>query len=93
MVPCGHTQQNPKAAGRGTYRFFTTQMTRAVNENRLLESGLRSALDNQSLELHFQPKFACNSLAIVGFEALVRWRWTVRERSCCLCCSPRPTRL
>jgi diguanylate cyclase (GGDEF)-like protein len=67
-----------KAAGRGTYRFFNTQMTRAVNENRLLESGLRSALDNQSLELHFQPKFACNSLAIVGFEALVRWRHPTR---------------
>jgi diguanylate cyclase (GGDEF)-like protein len=67
-----------KAAGRGTYRFFDPQMTRAVNEHRLLESGLRWALDNQALELHFQPKFDCNSLAIVGLEALVRWRHPTR---------------
>jgi len=67
-----------KAAGRGTYRFFDAQMTRAVNEHRLLESGLRWALDNNALELHFQPKFDCNSLAIVGFEALVRWRHPTR---------------
>ena len=67
-----------KGAGRGTYRFFDTQMTRAVNENRLLESGLRWALDNQSLELHFQPKFACDTLTIVGFEALLRWRHPTR---------------
>ena len=60
----------PRPVGRGTFRFFDPQMTHAVNENRLLESGLRRALDNQELELHFQPKFACESLTIVGFEAL-----------------------
>lgn len=67
-----------KAAGRGTFRFFDAHMTRAVNEHRLLESGLRWALDNQALDVHFQPKFACNSLAIVGFEALARWRHPTR---------------
>ena len=67
-----------KAGGRGIFRFFDTQMTRAVNEHRLLESGLRWALENNALEVHFQPKFACNSLAIVGFEALARWRHPTR---------------
>jgi diguanylate cyclase (GGDEF)-like protein len=67
-----------KAAGRGTFRFFDPQMTRSVNEHRLLESGLRWALDNEALELHYQPKFDCTSLAIVGFEALVRWRHPTR---------------
>jgi diguanylate cyclase (GGDEF)-like protein len=67
-----------KAAGRGTFRYFDVQMTRAVNENRLLESGLRWALENNALEVHFQPKFACGSLAVVGFEALVRWRHPIR---------------
>jgi EAL domain-containing protein (putative c-di-GMP-specific phosphodiesterase class I) len=28
--------------------------------------------------VHFQPKFACNSLGIVGFEALARWRHPTR---------------
>jgi len=67
-----------KAAGRGTVRFFDAQMTWAVNENRLLESGLRWAMDNEALDVHFQPKFACTSLAIVGFEALVRWQHPTR---------------
>jgi diguanylate cyclase (GGDEF)-like protein len=67
-----------KAAGRGTFRCFDTQMTRAVNENRLLESGLRWALENDALDLRFQPKFACKTLAVVGFEALVRWRHPIR---------------
>ncbi len=67
-----------KAAGRGTFRFFDSHMTRAVNEHRLLESGLRWALDNKALEVHFQPIFACNTLAIVGFEALARWRHPTR---------------
>ena len=67
-----------KAAGRGTFRFFEADMTRAVNEHRLLESGLRWALDNHALEVYYQPKFACNSLSIVGFEALARWRHPTR---------------
>lgn len=63
-----------KAAGRGTFRCFDTQMTHTVNEHRLLESGLRRALDNHDLEVHFQPMFAGDSLELVGFEALARWR-------------------
>lgn len=62
-----------KAAGRGTYRVFDEKMTLAVNEKRLLESGLRWALENNELEVRFQPKFACGTLAVVGFEALARW--------------------
>ena len=41
---------------------------------RLLESELHQALDGEALEVHFQPKFASDSLKIVGFEALARWR-------------------
>jgi len=63
-----------KAAGRGMFRTFDVQMTYAVNEHRLLESGLRRVLENRELEVHFQPLFNCDSLEIVGFEALARWR-------------------
>jgi diguanylate cyclase (GGDEF)-like protein len=63
-----------KAAGRGTFRCFDTQMTHTVNEQRLLESGLRRALENRDLELHFQPMFSGDLLELAGFEALARWR-------------------
>ena len=67
-----------KADGRGAFRCFDEQMIHAVNEHRLLESDLRSALDNQELELHFQPEFTGDSLEIAGFEALARWRHPTR---------------
>ena len=67
-----------KTDGRGTFRCFDAQMTHAVNEHRLLESGLRRALENRDLEVHFQPIFNCDLLQIVGFEALARWRHPTR---------------
>jgi diguanylate cyclase (GGDEF)-like protein len=63
-----------KAAGRGTFRCFDAQMTHTVNEHRLLESGLRRALENRDLEVHFQPMFSGETLELCGFEALARWR-------------------
>jgi len=63
-----------KAAGRGTFRCFEPAMTAAVNERRLLESGLRHALDNGQFELHYQPIFNGHTLRVAGFEALIRWR-------------------
>jgi diguanylate cyclase (GGDEF)-like protein len=67
-----------KIGGRGMYRCFDEQLTRAVTERRLLESELRLALDSEALEVYFQPKFAASSLEIVGFEALARWRHPTR---------------
>ncbi len=38
------------------------------------EADLRRALDEQSLSLHYQPKFSCqDTRQVVGVEALVRW--------------------
>jgi diguanylate cyclase (GGDEF)-like protein len=63
-----------KRVGRGTYRCFDQVMIQAVSERRMLESELRRALEGNELELHFQPQFACDTLDVVGVEALLRWR-------------------
>jgi diguanylate cyclase (GGDEF)-like protein len=67
-----------KNGGRGIYRCFDDQLSQAVTEHHLLEHDLRRALEGGELEVHFQPKFNCQSLAVAGFEALARWRHPTR---------------
>jgi diguanylate cyclase (GGDEF)-like protein len=43
-------------------------------ERLALASELRTAIDRDELELHYQPKFHTQTLALPGVEALVRWR-------------------
>lgn len=63
-----------KANGRNRYEFFTTDMnTRAVERLRV-ESNLRRALTQGEFLLYFQPKIDLASGAIVGGEALIRWK-------------------
>ncbi|PKP64241.1 MAG: EAL domain-containing protein [Alphaproteobacteria bacterium HGW-Alphaproteobacteria-7] len=40
----------------------------------VLEADLLSALDRREIEVLFQPQFSCVSGAVVGAEALARWR-------------------
>jgi EAL domain-containing protein (putative c-di-GMP-specific phosphodiesterase class I) len=39
-----------------------------------LEADLLSALDRREIEVLFQPQFSCRTGAVVGAEALARWR-------------------
>jgi diguanylate cyclase (GGDEF)-like protein len=49
------------------------------NPDRLLLIGdLRRAVDEDELELHYQPKFTTSDLQLAGVEALVRWRHPTR---------------
>jgi diguanylate cyclase (GGDEF)-like protein/PAS domain S-box-containing protein len=63
-----------KAAGRGTFRFFEPDMDARLQERRLLERDLRQALAEEQLEVHYQPLLGCDTIEVMGFEALVRWR-------------------
>lgn len=63
-----------KAEGRGTYRFFEPGMDERARRRRLLEQGLRAAMENDELYLVYQPIVDASSGRIAGFETLVRWR-------------------
>jgi diguanylate cyclase len=62
-----------KVAGRNAARLFLPHMQHDADDRLELERGLRSALENQELSLHFQPHVTLGG-EIVGAEALLRWR-------------------
>jgi diguanylate cyclase (GGDEF)-like protein/PAS domain S-box-containing protein len=67
-----------KNEGRGTYRFFEASMGAAVRDRRLLEHDLRNAIPRGEMRLVYQPQKDIRSGAVVGFEALLRWKHPTR---------------
>jgi diguanylate cyclase (GGDEF)-like protein/PAS domain S-box-containing protein len=63
-----------KDSGRNNFQFFKPEMNVRALERHSLESGLRQALEQQQFVLHYQPKINLETGAIVGAEALIRWR-------------------
>ena len=63
-----------KDQGRDCYQFFKPDLNVRAVERQSIESGLHRALDRQEFELLYQPKMNLKTGAIVGAEALVRWR-------------------
>ncbi|QGE91516.1 GGDEF and EAL domain-containing protein [Bordetella holmesii] len=62
-----------KAAGRGGFSFFSTEMNRLAQERLALENDLRHALKKGLLRLDYQPQIALASGTLYGVEALARW--------------------
>lgn len=63
-----------KGAGRNSVKFYSGTMSLRSMRRLELEGGLRKAIDNDQLELHFQPKRHLETGKTVGVEALVRWQ-------------------
>jgi len=62
-----------KAAGGGTFCFFEPHMLHDSREQMELLRDLRRAIEDQELELYYQPKIHAPSGQITGAEALIRW--------------------
>lgn len=62
-----------KANGKGRAEYFNEAMRERVISRIETESGLRRAIDNNQLVLHYQPIVSLSNNCICGFEALVRW--------------------
>ena len=62
-----------KDEGRNTVRFYRPSMQATADARLALERDLRHALLHDQLSLHYQPKVD-DSGAIIGAEALLRWR-------------------
>lgn len=62
-----------KSLGRGRYVFFDDSMREKLIATMTLEQELRSAIEHQQFELHYQKISDLTSAKIIGFEALLRW--------------------
>ncbi len=62
-----------KASGKNRYHFFNERMNDSVQNYIKLEKHLRYAIENNELELHYQPKIIPKTGEIMGVEALLRW--------------------
>ncbi|GAA0282798.1 EAL domain-containing protein [Alteraurantiacibacter aestuarii] len=62
-----------KDEGGGVHCKFLPALHANAEERRTLESSLRNAIDNQELQLHYQPVVNSKSESVVSFEALLRW--------------------
>ncbi|MGE7621514.1 sensor domain-containing protein [Viridibacillus sp. NPDC096237] len=63
-----------KQNGRGQFSFYFDELQTDNKRVLLLDNELRKAIENDSFELHYQPKVSVTTGAIVGVEALVRWQ-------------------
>jgi diguanylate cyclase (GGDEF)-like protein/PAS domain S-box-containing protein len=63
-----------KSAGRNGYRFFGSEMSEAASARHEIESELRRAIQQDELELQYQPIVDTKTCKVCSVEALLRWR-------------------
>ncbi|MDP2698739.1 EAL domain-containing protein [Thalassospira sp.] len=62
-----------KAEGRNRYHFFEPRLHVEVQERKAMEHDLARAIEQDELELFYQPVIDIANHQIIGMEALVRW--------------------
>ncbi len=63
-----------KEQGRGNFQFFEPHLTQVAAERLYIESELRQAIRREQLMAYYQPQHRLSDGALVGAEALLRWR-------------------
>ncbi len=63
-----------KERGRNNFQRYHAGLNARVSDRVQLESSLRSAVDQDRLQLVYQPQFDLRTGSIMGVEALLRWR-------------------
>jgi len=62
-----------KDEGGGEHCAYEPNLHANAEERRQLEFSLRSAIENNEFQLHYQPVVHANNETVVSFEALLRW--------------------
>jgi diguanylate cyclase (GGDEF)-like protein/PAS domain S-box-containing protein len=67
-----------KGQGKNGHAFYDPSMQDVSHQKIALEQSLRKALENNELEMYYQPQIDAISGRIVGAEALMRWNHPAR---------------
>jgi predicted signal transduction protein with EAL and GGDEF domain/CheY-like chemotaxis protein len=62
-----------KSSGRNQFRFFNDTLNVRALKRLSLEMELRRAMEDELLEVYYQPKYGTDGLQVSGGEALLRW--------------------
>ncbi len=62
-----------KKNGKNKYCFFDEKISNELIRKNEIEKNLRHAIEENELELYYQPQIHSHKKIIVGFEALLRW--------------------
>ena len=74
LLRCADVAMYVAKQGRGGYALYAPDQDQSSSERLSLVGALRRALSQDELILHYQPKVDCQSGAVAGVEALVRWQ-------------------
>jgi diguanylate cyclase (GGDEF)-like protein/PAS domain S-box-containing protein len=67
-----------KWKGKNGYMHYDASMNSIFHHKLSIESDLRKAIENQELDLYFQPQIDVDTRKVVGLEALTRWHHAER---------------
>lgn len=68
-----------KHKGKNTVIYYDQRLGETIQQSACMESALNKAIENDELELFFQPKINSETLKLSGAEALLRWHWSEHE--------------
>lgn len=73
LINADQAMYHAKANGRNQIHFFTPELKQNLDRRILLVSELREAIQNQQLELYYQPVINIKTNKAFKVEALLRW--------------------
>lgn len=68
-----------KRNGRNRFEYYTKDIAELLRERNYIEEQLKLALEQDLLSLVYMPVFNCNTLEVVGIEALLRCPYLAEE--------------
>ena len=75
LLRCADTAMyQAKDNGRNNFQFYTSDMNLKALQHFAIETSLRKALERDEMLLYYQPLVDVETRAIVGVEALLRWK-------------------